>query len=101
MAQRKKPGDRLEGLRASLEESLIESLPGLVVLDRDLDYGGDVGVDLVAADPAGALTLVLLTEGGGEQPILAALDVLAFARREGPLLERHLGRENLNMELPT
>ena len=100
MAQKKKSADRPEGLSASLEESLIESLPGLVVLDRDLDYGGQVGIDLVAADQAGALTLVLLVDGEGEEPVLAALDVLAFARREQLLLERHLGQASFRGDLP-
>ena len=100
MTQKKKSADRPEGLSASLEESLIESLPGLVVLDRDLDYGGQVGIDLVAADQAGALTLVLLVDGEGEEPVLAALDVLAFARREQLLLERHLGQASFRGDLP-
>ena len=37
MATKKKQGDRLEGMRTSLEESITESIPGLKVLDRDLD----------------------------------------------------------------
>ena len=99
MATKKKQGDRLEGMRTSLEESITESIPGLKVLDRDLDYGGRTGVDLVAADSAGALTFVLLVEGGGDEPILAALDVLAFARREHQLLARHLGRAGFRQDL--
>lgn len=77
------PGD-------DLERRLRELLPTLVLSDRDLELDGAPVADLVGqAD--GRLVLVLLVDGEGDGPALAALDALATSRRDGELVAAHLG----------
>lgn len=73
-----------------IEAQLRALLPGLRVLDRDLELDGAPVADLVC-EAEGRLVLVLMVDGEGDGPVLAALDALAAARRDGELLAAHLG----------
>ncbi len=73
-----------------VEAFLRAVLPGLRLVDRDLELDGVPLADLVC-EAEGRLVLVLLVDGEGDGPALAALDALAAARRDGELLAAHLG----------
>ena len=76
-----------------LEAALGQALPGLAVLDRDLELGSGLSADVVGRVPDGRIVLVIECDGEGDAPVLAALDALAFAARHAGSLERHLGVE--------
>jgi len=81
--------------------------PGAVVVDRELQLGPDgpggsrpAGVvDLAAIDGEGRLLLVCQVRGDGPEALLLALDALAFARANLPLLARHFQGAGLDPEL--
>lgn len=75
---------------AALEAALRHALPGFEVLDRGLELEGGASADLVGLDAQGRIVLVLGCDGRGEEPVLGALDALAYARRNREPLQRHL-----------
>jgi hypothetical protein len=92
---RTRKGDGAEDAHAveawsDLERTLAEALPGFEVLDRELELPSSERADFVGVDGHGRLTLVLDAGGEGEEPVLRALDALAFARRNSEALARHL-----------
>jgi len=92
------PGER-EPLTALLE-GLDELVPGLELIDRDLELEGGVRADLAAADPAGRLWLVRVAVEDVDQAALEALDLCARLTGELELLVRHLGPERLRPGRP-
>jgi hypothetical protein len=84
---------------AALESALVDALPGFELLDRDLELTASERADIVGVDGHGRLTLVLDAGGEGEEPVLRALDALAFARRNGEALARHLESTRVRAEL--
>ena len=77
-----------------LETNLAALVPGLRILDRQLELsfkGGSSGrVDFAGTDAEGHLVLVLLLDGSGDSAALAALDLFVLARRHAALVARHL-----------
>jgi len=77
-----------------LETNLAALVPGLRILDRQLELsfkGGSSGrVDFAGTDAEGHLVLVLLLDGPGDAAALAALDLFVLARRHASLIARHL-----------
>ncbi|MDF1799296.1 MAG: hypothetical protein P1V81_08990 [Planctomycetota bacterium] len=96
---------RAAGALNALEDSLAAVIPGLRILDRELELDGGPGgsVDFAGTDQDGRLVLVALVDdaaGSGDAAALAALDLLALARSHGYLLARHLEvRESAACEL--
>ncbi len=88
------------GDRENLLEALRQLHPGLELVDADLDLGEGRRADLVALVPAGRLFLVLLVEGGGDAPILCALEAVAFCQRNRGLFGAHLDNPRVDPELP-
>jgi len=80
----------------ALETGLSEVVPGLVVLDRDLELAEDQLANLVGVDAHGHLTLVLVVEGDKEAAVIEILDALKFGRQNAGLLRRHLECRELN-----
>jgi len=80
---------------AALEDNLAAQIPGLRLLDRQLELDSKQGargrVDFAGTDSEGHLVLVALVEDDGAAAALAALDLAVLARRHGQLLTRHLG----------
>lgn len=70
-----------EGLRGHLRDGLAKLEPGLRVLAEDV-LGLETSLDLVAADAAGRLVLVLVAEPGRELETIA--DALAQSRFLAP-----------------
>lgn len=85
---------------AALLEGLDELVPGLVLVDRDLELEGGLRADLAAADPAGRLWLVRVAGEDADRAALEALDLCARLGRELELLVRHLGPERLRAGRP-
>ena len=86
---------RVAGALTALEDSLSAAIPGLRILDREVELDGGPGgtVDFAGTDEDGRLVLVCLIDdavGSGDGAALAALDLLAMARSHGYLLARHL-----------
>jgi len=92
------PGER--DPLAALVEGLDELVPGLELIDRDLELEGGLRADLAAADPAGRLWLVRVAGEDADQAALEALDLCARLGRELELLVRHLGPERLRAGRP-
>src|SRR5262249_49151668 len=65
------------------------ALPGLQLLDRDLELGADLRAAWLARAADGAHVLVLQSAGEGDQAVLDALDALAFARARRTALAHH------------
>lgn len=82
-----------------LEAILLEALPALEVVDRDLMLGAALSAQLVCVDGRGRLVLGLLAENGSESTVLECLDALAYARAHLELLKRHLGASQLRTDL--
>ena len=84
------------GALGALEDGLAGAIPGLRILDRELEFAmptesGRGRIDLAGVDGEGRVVLVaLLEDGSGDAAALAALDLLALAHAHGPLLARHL-----------
>jgi len=85
---------------AALVQGLDELVPGLELIDRDLELEGGLRADLAAADPAGRLWLVRVAGDDPDQAALEALDLCARLARELELLVRHLGPERLRPGRP-
>lgn len=81
-----------------LEAALVEALPGLEIVDRDLAVGG-VSTDLVGVDPDGRLVLLLLAADGGDGCVLSALDARSCGRTQLGLIARHLDQPRLRQDL--
>jgi len=85
---------RLRQLLDAIEDGLAEAVPGLVVVDRDLEVAPGRTVDLVGVDAARRPVFVLLVGGdgtgaAGEESLLSVAATLVFARRHKSLLGRH------------
>jgi len=91
--------EELENLQRDLESGLVEAVPGLEVLDRELQLGEGSCADLAGIDGSGRLVLIMLVEGEGDATALAVLDALAYARENGALLARHWKSARLRTEL--
>ena len=85
---------------AALLEGLDELVPGLELIDRDLELEDGLRADLAAADPAGRLWLVRVAGEDTDRAALEALDLCARLARELELLVRHLGPERLRPGRP-
>lgn len=83
----------------TLQGALERCIPGLVILDRDLELNGDHCADLVGVEGNGRLVMVLLVEGSGDEPVMAAIEALAFARRNATVLPVHLDAPRLRVDL--
>jgi len=84
----------------SLEGTLERNFPGLEILDRDLELSDRFRADLVAVEASGRLVLVLLVEGEGDEPVLAALEALAFAEHNAQVLAAHFEAPHLRSDQP-
>lgn len=84
----------------SLESTLERNFPGVEVLDHDLELSERYRADLVAIEGSGRLVLVLVVDTEGDEPLLAALDALAFARHNAPVLAAHFGEPRLRSDQP-
>ena len=85
----------LERIAAGLEAAF----PGAVIVDHGLELGRGAGViELVAVDGDGRLMLVSRAWANVSDAALLALDALAFARANLPLLARHYGGAGLDPE---
>jgi hypothetical protein len=89
----------LKGFRTGPLEALQEALPGLELLDSDLDLGAGPRADLVGVDGDGRATAVLLVDGGDPDVALRALDALAWLARHRAQLAEHLGSPRLDPAL--
>lgn len=80
-----------------LETSLAAQIPGLRLLDRQLEMevkrGVSGRVDFAGVDAEGRLVLVLLLDSDSDAAALAALDLFVMAKRHAALLARHLDIE--------
>ncbi len=76
---------------AALEAGLIEAWSGLEVLDRELVFDDDRRADLAAVEATGRAVLVLIAGEDSAETVLAALDLLDFARSNVEIVARHLG----------
>jgi len=80
---------------ATLETNLAAQIPGLRLLDRQLEMESKRGaagrVDFAGTDGEGRLVLIALVEDQSDAASLAALDLAVLARRHGALIARHLG----------
>jgi len=94
-----KDQNEIEELQRDLERGLAESVPGLEVLDRELQFGEKSCADLAGIDGSGRLVFVMLVDGDGDASALAVLDALAYARENGALLARHWKSARLRTEL--
>ena len=77
---------------AELEAGLARVFEGLEIVDRDLQLGGKLVVDLVGFDGAGRTILTLLVNGDEDSLALQALDTLAWVNTYQDLLASHLGQ---------
>jgi len=80
-----------QGVLTALENGLAEALPGLEVLDRNLEFDDRVRADMAVVDPLGRLLLVIVAQEDPQLALLETLDVLAYLRTHGVLIVRHLG----------
>ena len=84
----------------SLDGTLEKTFPGLTVLDHDLELSERFQADLVAMERSGRLVFVLLVEGRGDEPLLAAFEALSFARHNANVLGAHFEEPRLRTDLP-
>lgn len=84
---------------ASLAVGLAAVFTDFEVVDEDLDLGEERRVQLVGTDAAGRLVLVLLVQGDGVEPILAALDAISFVQRNRGVLANHFQSARLRPEV--
>jgi hypothetical protein len=93
-----------DGSRASIESlarSISQVFPGAVVVDRGLELGDGKGaIELTLVDGEGRLLCASRARGASAEVALLALDALAFARENLPLLARHYRGAGLDPELP-
>jgi hypothetical protein len=88
-----------ERFRAHVVRGLGELYAGFEVVDRDLDLGEGRSVDWVGVDSTGRLILVLMVDSDGSEPVLAALDALAFVQKNRGVLAGHLQNQRLRPEV--
>lgn len=86
---------------AALERSLAEVIAGFALLDTELEIAPKRLIHLVGVDAAGALVLGLSVAGDRSEVLLDVLDVIAFERRFGQALRRHLEDRRLIAERGT
>ncbi len=92
-------GQSGETYLVTLQGALERCIPGLVILDRDLELGGAHRADMVGVEGSGRLVMVLLVEGSGDEPVMGAVEALAFARRNATVLPVHLDAPRLRVDL--
>lgn len=92
--------DRQETVLQTVARILGEVFPDSEIVDRDLAIGRGRSIQLAAVDAGGRLLLVLLAEESGDEIALAALDALAYARRNAQVLTSHFHSARLRPELP-
>jgi len=80
-------------------DGLPRVFPEIEIVDRELAIGEGRTADLAAIDASGRLVLVLAVESEGDEPVLAALDALAFARRNRLVLAGHFRTTRLRAGL--
>ena len=86
--------------RDGLGVELLAVLPGVRVLDSDLELGDGARAAYVGVDAEERLVLVLhARDPGGESPALLCLDALAFVRENAAALPQHLARPELRLDL--
>lgn len=88
-----------QGVLTALEAGLNEAMPGLEVLDRNLEFDDRVRADLAAVDPRGRLLVVLVAHEDPLQALMQTLDVLAYLRLNSMLLLRHLASRQVDERL--
>ena len=94
------PNGSTQSIYRAVERGLGEVVPGLEILDRDLELAEDLTVQLVGRDARGHLVLVLVVEGDADGLTVVALEALRQARAQRSLLSRHLGDPRLRGDLP-
>ncbi|HIF42008.1 MAG TPA: hypothetical protein EYQ74_13020 [Planctomycetes bacterium] len=77
---------------AELEASLARVFEGLEIVDRDLQLGGKLVVDLVGLDGAGRTILALIVNGDEDSLALQALDTLAWVNTYQDAWASYLGQ---------
>ncbi len=97
--KRDSPEAPIERLKANVARGLTEIFSGFEIVDRELDLGENRRVDWVGVEATGRLVLVLLVEGDGVEPVLGALDALAFVQRNRSVLAGHLQSHKLRPEV--
>ncbi len=95
-AQKGEAGRERSGVLAALGVGLEEVLPGLEIVDRDLEFDEGGRADLAAVDGTGRLVLVLLADEDADRATLEALDALSFAWRNVQIFVRHLAARRLD-----
>lgn len=90
-------GEPGEAAVERIAAGLVAAFPGAVIVDRGLELGpGASVVELVAVDGDGRLMLASRVGANASEAALLALDALAFARANLPLLARHYGGAGLD-----
>ena len=90
------PSTGAKGALSALEDGLACAVPGLRILDRELEFAmpaedGRGRIDLAGVDGEGRMVLVALVEdGASDAAALVALDLLGLGHAHGALLARHL-----------
>lgn len=85
--------------RAHVAGGLAEFFPGFEVVDRDLDLGEGRVVEWVGVDSTGRLILVQMVAADGAEPVISALDALAFVQRNRAVLAGHLKSQRLRPDV--
>ncbi|MCC6409094.1 MAG: hypothetical protein IT453_18180 [Planctomycetes bacterium] len=85
--------------RAHVVRGLAELYSGFEVVDRDLDLGDGRSVDWVGVDSTGRLIMVLMVDSDGTEPVIAALDALAFVQKNRGVLAGHLQNQRLRADV--
>ena len=88
------------GLLAALRTGLEEVLPGMRLLDRDLEFEEGARADLAGVDATGRLVLVLVAEEDLDRTALLVLDTHSFASRQTAAIVRHIGADGVDAQLP-
>ncbi|MCK6445555.1 MAG: hypothetical protein L6Q99_04120 [Planctomycetes bacterium] len=92
-------GEATDANRADVVRGLGELYAGFEVVDRELDLGEGRRVDWVGVDSTGRLVLVLLVREDGVEPVIAALDALAFVQKNRGVLAGHLQNQRLRPDV--
>lgn len=93
-AQKKTPGPFEDGGGA-----LEEALPGVRMLDQDLELEGGGRADAAGVDNAGRIVLALVAGDDEDATALAVLEALSSGRRHADLIGRHLGARRVRADL--
>ncbi len=86
-------------LLSAVHAGLAEVLPGIEILDRELEFDGGARVDLAGVDSGGALVVVVVVQGESGASALAILDALAYAQANVGLIGRHLDTQAIHSEM--